>query len=672
VTASSTLVAPPLPALLPAPLGLPSTGIALALAAALCAALAAAAAWWAARRRARTAERRLREAESRHRALVERNGVGIWQVTPTGRTIYLNPAMCELLEIDSAFEVVGESYQPFFTPESLATIQGERPLRERGGISSYEVELLGRRGSRRHLMMSGAPVLDDDGRLHSMIGTCLDITARRRAEDALRDSESRLSYLADHDALTDLLNRRRFERELRLALTPGAPAAPGAATVTAAAATVTAAATAAAAAAAERPTGALLWVDVDHFKHVNDSLGHRTGDDLLVKVAASLRHHVRPGDILARLAGDEFAALLPGADAAEASRVARCLVEAVRSITVKVDGKPVRTTISIGIALFPEHGVGSEELLLRADLATYEAKRGGRNRYKISGGSAEWQAGLASDMQKAERIREALEGTGFELFLQPVIDLRPAAGERSPRRFEALLRLRGPAGEVLLPEEFLGTAARFGMMRDIDRWVVATAIRLIADEAARGSEIHLDVNLSGDSFADRELLPWIESEIQRAALAPRCLALEITETAAVTDLAQARGFIEALRRLGCQLAIDDFGVGFSSLYYLKHLPVDLLKIDGSFIHDLPRNTASQHMVRAITSMARGLGILSVAEYVEDEETLAWARLHGVDFAQGFHVGRPRPAREVLGGTAEPATRGAAPDPQTPVPLAVDG
>jgi diguanylate cyclase (GGDEF)-like protein/PAS domain S-box-containing protein len=635
------------------------SGAPLLAAAVLAAACAASLAWGRrAVRRAGRAEQRLREAERRHSALVEDNGVGIWQVTPTGRTIYLNAAMCELLEIDDRAEMVGLSYHPFFTAESIATIQRERAARDAGKVSSYEVELLGRRGGRRHLMMSGAPVFGEDGALQSVIGTCLDITSRRQAEDALRDSEARLSHQADHDSLTDLLNRRRFERELRLALVR---------------------------ARRQHGQGALLWCDVDHFKHVSDSLGYRTGDDLLLKLAAALRANLRPGEAAARMGGDEFAVLLPQAGAAEAVQLAERLQEAAQSITVTFGSKPVRTTLSIGIVLFPEHGAAIEQLLSRADLAVSQAKRAGRNRWRMFDGGVEWQARLSSEMELAERLREALEGQGFELYLQPMVALRPDR-TGGAARYEALLRLRrgggdagdaGDAGDpgdagsgdddsaVLKPDEFLGVAARYGMMREIDRWVIGAAIELIAGEAARGREVRIDVNLSGDAFADRDLLPWIEAAIATAGVAPRCLALEITETASVTDFAQARRFIEALQRLGCELAIDDFGVGFSSFYYLKQLPIDLLKIDGSFIHDLPRNPISQHLVRAISSMARGLGIRSVAEYVEDEETLVWARRHGVDYAQGFHLGRPRPAREALNGGGHEPAAGPGPPPAPP-------
>ncbi|HVT59398.1 MAG TPA: EAL domain-containing protein [Thermoanaerobaculia bacterium] len=699
---------------------------------------------WRLARRARGAELRLRESERRHRALVEDNGVGFWQVSPGGKTIYINPAMREMLEIESADEIKGESYDRFFTPESVAIIQEERLTREQGTVSSYEVDLVGRRGGRRHLMISGAPIFSETGEMQSLIGTCLDLTKRRDAEKALRDTEARLrlvidqlpavlwstdlelrltlamgagladlslrpnrllgqdlftffqtrdadsspiaahrralegesvsyeqvwdgklyrsyveplrdaggavvgclgfaldisdqrrheaqlTHLADHDPLTDLFNRRRFEEELKLQLSQ---------------------------ARRFNLSGALLWCDVDRFKNVNDSLGHRAGDELLVKLAASLREQVRETDVLARLAGDEFAVLLPHTLRDEAEALARRLLEAVHGNTVNVGGKPIRTTASIGIALFPEHGLSSEELLARADLAMAQAKQEGRNRFLLFSGERDWQTQLSADMERAERLREAIENDELLIHLQPVIEV--ASGKVA--RCELLLRLRGEEGVALPPETFLGIAERFGILRDIDRWVVKQAIRLISDEERRGRRLHLDVNLSGGAFADPTLLSWIENELAAAGILPSCLALEITETAAVTDLGQARKFIDRLRRLGCQFAVDDFGVGFSSFHYLKQLPVDLLKIDGSFIHNLPRDPVNQNLVRAIVEMARSLGVLTVAEYVGDDETLEWLRLHGVDYAQGYHLGRPRPASELLDETlpAPPAAVAAA-------------
>ncbi|HYG62319.1 MAG TPA: EAL domain-containing protein, partial [Thermoanaerobaculia bacterium] len=437
----------------------------------------------------------------------------------------------------------------------------------------------------------------------------LDISERKRFE-------AQLSHLANHDALTGLYNRHRFEEELKLQLSQ-----------------------------AHRYLvhGALLWCDLDQFKDINDSLGHRAGDELLIKVATSLREQVRDTDILARPGGDEFAVLLPFTSRDEAQQIATRLLDGIRRNPLIVGGKPVRTTASIGIVLYPEHGATTEELLAHADVAMYQAKHEGRNRSMVFSGDREWQAQLSSGMERVGHLREALEHDLFQLYLQPIVDIR--TGEVA--RFELLLRMLGADGRILTPESFLGVAERFGLMRDIDHWVVSRAIRLIAQQWRQGRDLYLEVNLSGTAFTDLEMLPWIQRELAATQIDPSRLVLEITETAAVTDLSQARRFIETLKELGCQFAVDDFGVGFSSFYYLRHLPVDLLKIDGSFIENLPRDPVNQNLVKAMVEMARGLGIQTVAEYVGDAETMAWLRDAGLDYAQGYYLGRPGPAWQVL-------------------------
>jgi diguanylate cyclase (GGDEF)-like protein/PAS domain S-box-containing protein len=687
-------------------------------------------------RRSRRAEARLSEAERNHHALVEDNAVGMWQITPDGRTLYLNAAMRRLLEIETAAEILGQTYDRFFTPESVATIRGARPLREKGHASSYEVELVGRQGGHRTLLISGSPVRDDQGILQSLIGTCLDITERKQADQALAESEARLrlvidqipgvlwstdrdlkptlalgaglahlklepslleqkdlcalfrtrdlnfppiaahrralegesvhfeqtwggrvyrcnleplratggaivgclgfaldvtdqkrfenqlTHLAHHDALTGLINRRRFDQELRLVL-----------------------------AQTRRYgfCGAVLWCDIDQFKHINDSLGHSAGDELLVRVAAGLRHQVGDAGLVARMGGDEFAILLAQASAEEAQDLSRKLLEGVQANPVVLRGRPIRPTASIGIVLFPSHGTTSQELLARADLAMYQAKRDGRNRSILYTDDQDWQGQISTELAGAERLREALEHDDFQVYLQPIYEI---ACQRVTR-FEMLLRLRTDDGVVLSPDAFLPIAERFGMLRDIDRWAVSQAIQLIAREQRAGHRLQLDVNLSAGALSDPQLQPWIQSQLAHYAVPPSCLGLEITESTAVTDLPLARKFIEALRLLGCQFAVDDFGVGFSSFHYLKHLPVDLLKIDGSFIQNLPRDPVNQNLVRAMVEMARSLGVRTVAEYVLDGETLDWLRHHGVDFAQGHQIGMPRPAADVLAEREEP-------------------
>ncbi|HVR99034.1 MAG TPA: EAL domain-containing protein [Thermoanaerobaculia bacterium] len=556
----------------------------------------------------------LRQSEERYRRLIETAEEGVWVVNTEGRTSFANHKASAMLGY-TVDEMIGLPLLHFLDEREHAAAQFYLDLRRQGVAGQHDFRFRKKDGTSLWTIVSASPIYDEGGSYAGVLGMITDITERKHAEEALRESEARLTHLANHDALTGLFNRHRFEEELKIQL-----------------------------AQAHRYLvhGALLWCDLDQFKDINDSLGHRAGDELLIKVAASLREHVREADILARPGGDEFAVLLPFAEKEEAQEVAARLLDGIRSPVV-VGGKPVRTTASIGIVLYPEHGATTEELLAHADVAMYRAKQEGRNRIMVFSGDREWQVRLSSGMERFAHIREALERDALLLYLQPIVEMR--TGEIA--RFELLLRMIGEDGRILAPESFLGVAERFGVMREIDRWVVAHAIRLIADQRAQGRDLCLEVNLSGSAFSDLDMLPYIQRELLSAGIDPSLLVLEITETAAVTDLNQAVRFIETLKELGCQFAVDDFGVGFSSFYYLKHLPVDLLKIDGSFIENLPKDPVNQGLVKAMVEMARGLGIHTVAEYVGDAETLAWLQENGLDYAQGYYIGRPGPAAEVL-------------------------
>jgi diguanylate cyclase (GGDEF)-like protein/PAS domain S-box-containing protein len=435
-----------------------------------------------------------------------------------------------------------------------------------------------------------------------------DITERRRFE-------SELQHLADHDALTGLFNRRRFEeeleREVALAHRYGEP-------------------------------GAALVLDLDNFKYVNDTLGHQSGDELILNVAGALRRRLRETDAMARLGGDEFAVILPRIDDAGAHQVARELLQAVREHEGLVGGRTVRVTTSIGVATFGGERVTGQEVLATADIAMYEAKNAGRDRVcaldKTSGGAARERARTSW----IERIREALDEDRFVLQAQPILNL--ATDEIS--QHELLLRMVSDTGEIVPPAAFLSTAERFGLVQSIDRWVVQRAIRLMDEQLRQGRRLRLEVNVSGNSVDDRELRTLIQDELAASAVDPDDLILEITETAVISNMDEARRFAESLSRLGCRFALDDFGTGFGSYYYLKHLPLHYIKIDGDFIRNLANSPTDQLMVRAMVQVAQGLGMKTVAEFVENAETVEFLRAYGVDFAQGYHVGRPQPIEEL--------------------------
>jgi diguanylate cyclase (GGDEF)-like protein len=434
--------------------------------------------------------------------------------------------------------------------------------------------------------------------------------------------QNQLVRLANHDHLTDLYNRRRLEEELDLHL-----------------------------AESRRYgiRGALLFVDLDQFKDVNDTLGHLVGDQLLVHIAGLLRERLRETDIIARMGGDEFAILLPHTDADQAQALGRSIIDALQRSTITADERTISVTASVGIALFPEHGVNVGDLLARADLAMYQAKENGRNQCSMYEPDRDWQAVIASRLSWQRRIREALERDLFVLQAQPILDLRTNAISH----YELLLRMTGEKGETILPGAFLETAERFGLIHAIDRWVVKRAIRLIAAHRTARRNLNLVINVSAKAFSDPELLTMINRELGVWSIDPNSLILEVTETAAITNIYQAEKFVAALKQMGCRIGLDDFGVGFASFYHLKHLPVDYLKIDGSFIRDLPRDPVDQQLVAAMVAVARGLGKETIAEFVSDSETVQLLRGYGVDYVQGFHIGAD--AKDVTSIVIDPAT-----------------
>ena len=474
-------------------------------------------------------------------------------------------------------------------------------------IDHFETQRLRKDGTLMTVALTVSPVSDDDGTIVSAALTARDVTARV-------SYEQRLKHLADHDQLTGLYNRHRFDEELTRELARAARSGAG---------------------------GALICLDVDDFKSINDSRGHTTGDAVLVNVASILRGRLRSTDVVARLGGDEFAALLSGTGAAEARTAAEELRQTLAAAPLVIDGKPCRITVSVGVAPFEGDEIARDELLIHGDLAMHAAKGAGRNRVVTYSPEQGRAARTAVRESWSDRIRQALETDAFVLHLQPIIDL--STGRIS--HGELLLRMRDADGQLIAPGSFLPTAERVGLIHQIDRWVVEHAIGLIA----RRSHLELppvSVNLSGDTVVgDRDMLKLIERELARTNADPSRLIFEITETAAIANMPDALSFTRALISMGCSLALDDFGTGFASFNYLKHLPVRFVKLDGEFIQNLPRSKIDEHVVRTIAALAKSLGIKTVAEAVTDDETIRLLRAHAVDFAQGFHLGKPAPLPE---------------------------
>jgi diguanylate cyclase (GGDEF)-like protein len=431
-------------------------------------------------------------------------------------------------------------------------------------------------------------------------------------------TESELRFLADHDPLTGLLNRRSFRRELD---------------------------SYASFSARYGGLGAVMVIDIDGLKEVNDRFGHQVGDNLIRRVANVLRERVRGTDLVARLSGDEFAVLVPQTDVEGATALGEDLREQVGA-SCAVEPELGEATISLGIMMF-DGKTGAEAVLVAADQAMYRAKAEGRDRIALFSGPGEMRRAVAGGLTTSARIRDALTQDRLRLATQPITDLIYGGIER----YELFLRMTGENGELLPAAQFIGVAERAGMVQELDRWVVGQALDMLGARERSGSPLSLHINLSGASLSDLSVLEFIERRLDEGDGDPARCTFEITQTARVEDYEAAAGFADRLTEFGCEVAIDDYGAGFGPFEYLKRIPFDVIKIDGAFVRDLPRNDADQLTVQAIVGIARGLGKTTIAEFVEDDDTAQLLRKYGVDMAQGFHFGAPVDAESLVENAA---------------------
>ncbi len=451
----------------------------------------------------------------------------------------------------------------------------------------------------------------ESGQPAERIGACTDITARKTAEEAARAREERIRYLAYHDALTDLPNRSLLLDRLSQAL-----------------------------AQAERDGTevAVLYMDLDRFKIVNDTLGHPVGDALLRAVAERLRSVLREGDTIARLGGDEFVILLPRISAA--SDVARVAAKALGMLATPfvVSGHELHTSSSLGVSLYPKDGADPEILLKHADTALYHAKDRGRNQYQFF--DERMNAQIQGRLALENGLRRAIERKEFVLHYQPQIDLRTHA----VTGVEALIRWQHPERGMVPPAEFIPIAEETGLINEIGEWVLWTACRQAREwEEAGLPAVRMAVNLSLRQLRREDLTARVQAVLQETGLAPQRLELEITESSLMVDPEQIIETLHELREIGIQLAMDDLGTGYSSLSYLKRLPIDRLKIDRCFVRDLPENPDDVAIVQAILAMARQLEIHVVAEGVETSTQGRFLREQRCEEAQGYAFSRPLPA-----------------------------
>lgn len=553
----------------------------------------------------KNAEEALRRSEERFRGLVENMIEGVYQTTPDGRILAGNPALVRLLGFDSEEELRAVQAKEFFADPEQRQVWIDRMARD-GEIRNFESVFKRRDGSLIVVQDNARAIRDPDGRVLCYEGTLTDITDRKRLEDQLH-------WLANRDSLTNLVNRRRFHEDLQQQLNQTQRY--------------------------QQPL-ALLWLDLDRFKNINDGLGHRAGDALLVEIALLLQDKVRKADILARLGGDEFAVLMPHTEIGEAETAAARILQAIREHSFRLEQQPVRITASIGIALYPEHGDSVDKLLGHADLAMYRAKEQGRDRFSLESSSK-----LRTEAQEYRQVWTWLVDRDFDekrffLYAQPVYEL--SRGTLS--HHDLLLRWITDSGLIVSAESFLNLGNRFNLVKDIDRWVVRQAMQLLGRQKS-GPKRVLKISLSGRALVDRELAAVFENE--RKGLDPSSLMVGISEMVTISEFPQAQQFFSHLDKLGYQCALDDFGAGLASLQHLRLLNLDVLKIDNSLMQNLRVHRLQQDLVKSIVQLAHSLGLKTLVAGVDEESTRDLLRELGVDLAQGILLGLPRPLDRVF-------------------------
>ncbi|MDP3538155.1 MAG: EAL domain-containing protein [Azonexus sp.] len=540
---------------------------------------------------------------SRLDALLAAMRIGLVFVSRSNQVAYLNPSFHQLWELDPSTLAAAPSIIELRTAlGNIGTLLHAVELQTlfNGDGTQIEIEL----SDGRIITQHSVPVKNQTGGESGRLWIFEDITSERQIAE-------RLIFMAERDPLTTLANRSRFDAELGrlMALRRRNPGI----------------------------SGALLYFDLDEFKYINDTYGHRAGDSVLVRTADVVGAMVRSNEVLARLGGDEFAIIVPGANLSSAQSMAERLIEAVSQMIFEFNGRRLGLTISLGIALFPEHGETAEELVSHADAAMYQAKHAGKNCWRLYRPDLDQSESMLAQLGWNEKIQTALQDGRFVLHFQGVHSCQTGAISH----YEALVRMIDPndPGNLLLPGAFIPSAERSGRIVDIDRWVMQAAIRKLA---ATPDLPALAINISARSFDDPSLAASISALLAEFHVEPRRLIVELTETAALSNMQDSERFISDIRALGCTVCLDDFGVGFSSFAYLKHLSADVLKIDGMFIRGLLTSKEDQVFVRAIVEVARGLGKKTVAEFVGDAETLSLLASLGVDYAQGFYLSRPVP------------------------------
>lgn len=508
----------------------------------------------------------------------------------------LGKKFTELFETEETSEFI-QSSKVYLVEKRKKTFQFESPIHALDGSELYISWFL-------------SPLVVEEADSNTVSDTLvvgLDLTERKK-------SENQLTWLAEHDPLTSLYNRRKFEKELEQAI-----------------------------AVADRycHTSAIIFFDIDQFKYVNDSSGHQVGDELLIKVAEKLLNTTRKSDIVARFGGDEFIILAPNINLEHAEELVQKLCNDMTEVAITDGSEQHRVSVSAGLLMFPEHNCSAQDLLASVDIAMYRAKKHGRGGWRLANKEDINRHEIRKRVTWKTKIEKALEDDRYILYYQPIMRI----ADKSIGHYECLLRMLGPSDEIIPPVMFIETAEQTGLIFHLDKHVLELAFIKQSELIKQGFDIKLSINLSSEMLSNRDNFNIINSLLKTYQLEANQFIFEVTETQAVTSLHAAHDFISQIKSIGGSFALDDFGVGFSSMNYLKQLPVDYLKIDGAFIRNIINSHEDQLFVNAINDVGQGMGIKTIAEFVENRAILDALAVMGVDYAQGYGIGKPLPETE---------------------------
>jgi diguanylate cyclase (GGDEF)-like protein/PAS domain S-box-containing protein len=556
------------------------------------------------------AETRVFEEKERAQVTLQSIGDGVITTDADGNVDYINPVAQDLTGWDmrSARGTPVVKLMTIVNEHTRATCENPvvRCLKEGRVITLPDNSILiTKNGDEVPIQDSAAPIRDRIGNIVGSVTVFHDVSKESRLF-------RQLSYQASHDMLTGLINRREFENHLTVALD--------------------------AIKDKNVESHALLYVDLDQFKVVNDTFGHTAGDALLRQLSEQIQMSIRSTDVVARLSGDEFGILLERCSKERAIEVAEEIRGSIEGYRFEWQDSFTTVRCSIGVVLVNSENADVASLMSSADVACYSAKDMGRNQvhfYRDSDASLRHE-----EMKWVSRITNAVEDNRFELFFQPIIGIGKENGERRGH-YELLLRMRDEDGELVSPDQFIPAAERYNLMSTLDRWVIHEALSKLADRSEDGeAKFTLAINLSGTSLSEDRFLDYVISELEAQKLPKGAICFEITETAAISNLSRVVHFMRALKELGCKFSLDDFGSGLSSFTYLKNLPVDYLKIDGHFISNVAEDNVDESMVKAIAEVGSAMGIETIAERVETREVLDKLAALGVEYAQGYYIARP--------------------------------